>query len=518
MAAHISEFLPGEIFEGGERVQSDALYQYDDHYEVARCEIGLIDDDLGAANDDITLPYLYQARHYQVPVWDAMFPSDPLADAVKRAVLVWHRRAGKDKTCVNLLATKMVERVGYYLYLLPKQTQARKVIWKGQGKEQKDPDTGEIIPGVKFLDHFPPELVRNVNNTEMTIEFINGSICQLGGADSFDAMMGTNPIGIIFSEYSLQNPLAWDYFRPILAENDGWAIFEYTPRGRNHGYFMKQQAVELARKEGSGWFFQQLTVNDTHAIPLEAIEAERAAGMSEEMVQQEFFCSFDAYNRGSIYGKQIKLAWKEKRIKLVPVDTRYPVSTFWDIGISKGAENRNAIWLAQLVDGEAHVVGYYENDDEGLDHYLMWLQDWKTDHNISWGLHWAPHDIQVRDWVSKKSRRAAAAKKGIKFKKVPNIPRADGIDAARKFLATCKIDEEACKKGIAGLTDYSYKFDEELQQFSRDPIHNWASNPADAFRMMAVAWKDEKMQINSDKPQRPPGKPVSMSQEWSPFE
>ena len=510
MAAHVSEFLPGD--------DSAELYRYDDFYEVARCGFGLIDDVQDAANDDITLPYLYQARHYQVPVWDAFFPSDPLAEAVKRAVLVWHRRAGKDKTCINLLATKMVERVGYYLYLLPKQTQARKVIWKGQGKEQKDPDTGEIIPGVKFLDHFPKELIANVNNTEMTIEFINGSICQLGGSDSYDAMMGTNPIGIIFSEYSLQNPMAWDYFRPILAENDGWAIFEYTPRGRNHGYFMREQAKELARKEKSNWFFQELSVDKTKAIPLEAIEAEREAGMAEEMVQQEFYCSFDAYNRGSIFGKQMKTAWKEKRIKFVPVDTRYPVSTFWDIGISKGSENRNAIWLAQLVEGEPHIVGYYENDDEPATLYFAWLKEWQKEHSISWGLHWAPHDVKVRDWITGKTRKKAAKEHGFKFKQVPNIPRADGIDAAQNFLSKCLIDEESCKRGIACLTDYSYKYNEELQQFSREPIHNWAANGSDAFRMMAVAWKDEKMQIDSSKPQQPPGKPVNMTQEWSPFD
>ena len=505
MSAHVSEFIP--------EADSDALYRYDDYYEINRGG-QLIDDNQDAANDAIVLPYLYQARNYQVPIWDAFFPSDPLVDAVKRACMVWHRRAGKDKTCVNLVVSKMVERVGYYLYLLPKQTQARKVIWKGQGKEQKDPETGEVIPGVKFLDHFPPELIKNVNNTEMTIEFLNGSICQLGGSDSFDAMMGTNPIGIVFSEYSLQNPLAWDYFRPILAENDGWAIFEFTPRGKNHGYFMHDQAKALARKDGSGWFHQLLKVSDTHAIPMEAIEAEREGGMSDEMIDQEFFCSFDAYNKGSVFGKQIKLAWSEKRIKHVPITPGVPVSTFWDIGVSKGSANKNTIWFAQLVDGQAHVVHYYENDDQGLPHYLAYLNNWAKDHDVTYGLHWAPHDIQVREWTSKKKRIDTAKDAGIIFKQVPNIPKADGLEAAKAFITRCSFDEEQTKVGLACLTDYSYKWDDDLKIFSREPVHNWAAGGSDSFRMMAVAWKDELM-----KPQPKFNKPIPIPQDdWSPFE
>jgi len=509
MSAHVSQFIPDD--------SRDQLYAYDDHYEVMRGH-SLIDDISANDSEGITLPYLYQARAYQVPVWDAFFPDiklNPLAEAVKRIVLVWHRRAGKDKTCVNLLISKMVERKGYYLYLLPKQTQARKVIWKGIGKEQKDPKTGEIIPGVKFLDHFPEALIANVNNTEMTVEFINGSICQLGGSDSYDAMMGTNPIGIVFSEYSLQNPMAWDYFRPILAENDGWAIFEYTPRGKNHGYHMNEQAKTLAKKDGSGWFQQLLTVTDTKAIPLAAVEAESDAGMSDEMIQQEFYCSFDAYNKGSIFGKQIQLAWKEKRIKHVPVTPGIPVSTFWDIGVSKGSANKNTIWFAQLVDGQARVVHYYENDDEGLPHYLAYINAWAKERDVSFGLHWAPHDIQVREWTSKKKRIDTAKAAGITFKQVPNIPKADGIEAAKAFISRCSFDETQCKTGITCLTDYSYKYDEETKVFSLEPIHNWAAGGSDSFRMMAVAWKDELMKPIPKAPIM--GAQATPTNDWSPF-
>lgn len=488
MAASVSEYLPDHL-----GAIDGARYQYDDAYEIAR-GIEIIED-LPSANDAVTLPYLYKPRDYQIPIWRAFFPQDPLVEAIKRAVLVWHRRAGKDKTCVNLVVSKMVERVGYYLYLLPKQTQARKVIWKGIGKETKDPDTGEITPGVKFLDHFPPELIKAVNNTEMTVEFWNGSICQLGGSDNFDAMMGTNPIGIVFSEYSLQSPLAWDYFRPILAENGGWAIFEYTPRGKNHGYFMHKRGQKLSNKKNSNWFHQLLTVEKTKAIPLEAIEEERGSGMSDEMIEQEFYCSFDAFNQGAVYGKQIKLAWEEERIGFFPAVPGVKVFTFWDIGLSKN--NANAIWFAQLVDNQVRIVNCYVIEDEGLPHLMSYLEEWKQKHDVSYGKHWAPHDIDVREWTSKKKRIDIAREKGINFSVVPNIPFDDGIEATRIFLKRCVFNEEACEDGVSALTEYHYKYDDERKRYGDKPYHDWSSNAADALRMMAVAWRDQDFDQNN---------------------
>ena len=158
------------------------------------------------------LPYKYIPRDYQKPLWDALF-----LEQKKRCLVFWHRRAGKDKTCINIMTAASQMRVGTYYYLFPELKQARRVIWKGIGDD-----------GLRFIDHFPQELISKVNNTDMTIEFKNGSIFMLGGSDRFNALMGTNPVGIILSEYALQNPMAWDFIRPILTQNNGWAIFETT--------------------------------------------------------------------------------------------------------------------------------------------------------------------------------------------------------------------------------------------------------------------------------------------------
>ena len=151
------------------------------------------------------------------------------ADGGKRAVAVWHRRAGKDITALHRTMLQMLHRVGTYWHMLPLQNQARKVIWDG------------IVDGpdgpIKLIDWaFPQELRTATLAQEMKIRFANGSEWQLCGSDNYNALVGSNPVGIVMSEYSVSKPEAWEYIRPILAENGGWALFIYTPRGLNHGH------------------------------------------------------------------------------------------------------------------------------------------------------------------------------------------------------------------------------------------------------------------------------------------
>lgn len=223
-------------------------------------------------NKQILIPNEWNPRPYQRPLWKA------LNNGTKRAVAVWHRRAGKDSLSLNWTAKAMLQRVGVYWHMLPLNTQARKVVWDAIDKQ-----------GRRIIDQvFPVPLRKSVNASEMKIELWNGSIWQCVGSDNYNNLVGANPVGVVFSEYSLADPEAWDYLRPILAENDGWALFIYTPRGKNHGYKLFNTA------KNAGWFVQKLTVDDTQAIPLEAIENERKAGMSESKIQQEFYCSFEA--------------------------------------------------------------------------------------------------------------------------------------------------------------------------------------------------------------------------------
>jgi hypothetical protein len=217
----------------------------------------------------INLPHLFTPRPHQIPflkAWDG---------GCKRLILVAHRRMGKDKTVFSQLPKKMMERVGTYFYFLPTYTQAKKVIWNGADGE-----------GLRFLDHFPKELVKDKNETEMRITMKNGSILQLVGADNIDRVVGTNPIGVVFSEYALMKQEVWDYISPILAENGGWAVFIYTPRGQNHAYTLLKNA-----QKNKKWHVEILPVSKTRSIK-EVDLLEQKMNMSKALYLQEYECDF----------------------------------------------------------------------------------------------------------------------------------------------------------------------------------------------------------------------------------
>lgn len=220
---------------------------------------------------EIKIPHQFNPRDYQLPLLKA------LDSGVKRAVITWHRRSGKDKTCFNYMIKKAFERKGTYFYFLPTYTQAKKVIW-----DNIDND------GFKMLDHIPQELIQSKNSQELKIDLKNGSVIQLIAADTFDkGGVGTNPIGVVFSEYSINKPEVWDFVRPILKVNGGWAIFNFTPRGTNHAH----KLLQIARNSNK-WFSEVLTIDDTGVLTTQDIEEEREQGMSQDLVEQEYYCKF----------------------------------------------------------------------------------------------------------------------------------------------------------------------------------------------------------------------------------
>ena len=219
-------------------------------------------------------------------------------------------RSGKDKTDLNFTISRMFPenggRIGTYFHLFPTYAQAKKVVWDAYDRD-----------GFKVTDHFPAALVASKNESELQITLINGSIYQLIGTDKIDSIVGTNPAGCVFSEYALQNPRAWDLLTPILVENDGWAIFNTTPRGHNHAKRMFDAALN-----DPAWYCSLLTVNDTFKpdgarVVTDAQIDERRHGpqpMSEELIQQEFYCSFEGFQEGSYYVKQLRRAREDRRI------------------------------------------------------------------------------------------------------------------------------------------------------------------------------------------------------------
>lgn len=435
----------------------------------------------------IQLPHRFTPRDYQKPPFRALFN-----EGKKRFMCIWHRRAGKDNTWVNLIIAAAQQRVGLYLYMLPELAQAKKVIWKGRSKD-----------GTAFLDHFPPELVKSINNTDLRIEFKNGSIFQLGGSDRYDSWMGTNPIGIVRSEHALSNPAADDYFAPILAENDGWIAYITTPRGKNHTYELFERV-----KENPKWHVEVLTVNDTKreggtpVITQDAIEQEILEGRSDEIIQQEYYCSFEGAIEGAYYAKQMKQAELQGRICDFAIEPALPVYTFWDLGVADAM----AIWVMQPFRNELRMIGYYENSGEGFVHYINWLKDFRDTHNISFQRHYAPHDIEVRTLGAEaKSRYEIAKGLGIKFDKTPNISIMDGIEALRMLMPRMWFHKTNCKQGIRALKEYKKEYDQKRHCYKDNPLHDWASHGADAARYLGVAWRDKVDNSNKPSQRKMPG-------------
>ncbi len=410
----------------------------------------------------ITLPHLYRCRPYQIPFWEAA------SKGFKRFVLVWHRRAGKEKTCWNYLIMKAVQKVGIYYYFFPHFSQGRKILWDGIDKA-----------GFRFLDHIPKDLIAgNPNSTEMKIRLRNGSIIQIIGTNNIDSIVGTNPIGCVFTEYSLQDPRAWSLIRPILVENGGWAVFNFTPRGANHG----KDIFDMARVNPE-WYCQLLTIKDTGIISEADIQAERDSGMSEDFIQQEFYCSFTLGVEGSYYARYMEEARDEDRIGNVPWDKQQRVYTAWDLGYG----DSTAIIFYQVIGQEIHIIDYYEAHGKGLPHYAGVLKD----KPYIYADHYAPHDIESHAFSSGLSAREVGSGLGLNFITLPTLKLRleDGIEALRGIFPRIWIDQTACKGLIKCLENYRKEFDAKLETYKERPRHDQYSHGSDAARYMAIAVK-----------------------------
>jgi phage terminase large subunit len=412
----------------------------------------------------LQIPYKFEPREYQLPLFQA------IDSGYKRACVIWHRRAGKDKTLFNLLVKKAVEKVGVYYYFYPTYNQGRKALWENIDKN-----------GMRFLDHVPPQLVKSSDKQQMMIELTNGSVIRVIGTDNIDTIVGTNPIGCVFSEYSLQNPSAWDFIRPILAENGGWAVFNFTPRGKNHGW----QLYQLATKS-EYWFSQKLSVDDTGALAPEVLANERDEMLlrtgNDALFQQEYYVSFEAPVEGAYFAAQMLQAESEDRIAGVPYDISTEVHTAWDLGVG----DSTAIWFYQKVGREIHIIDYYETSGEGLPHYIQVLKQKR----YIYGKHYAPHDIEVRELSSGKTRREVARGLGIQFEIAPKVSIEDGIEAARTLLPRCYFDQARCDLGLNALRSYHKEWDDKLGTWKQKPVHDWASHGSDAFRYLALSFRE----------------------------
>ena len=399
-----------------------------------------------------------------------------------RAAECAHRRWGKDEVALHYTACASQDKIGNYWHLLPQFNQCRKAIW-----EAINPKTGKL----RIDEAFPPEIRSYTRNTDMNIGLKSGSSWQVVGSDNFNALVGAPPIGIVFSEYALSNPLCWAYLSPILEENGGWAAFISTSRGNNHF----KQIVDFAAVT-PGWFSEILPATKTPVFTakrLEEIRQELIGTFGEEigeaMFNQEYLCSFQGAVMGAYFAKQMALARKEGRIGSVPHQPGIEVDTFWDLGV----DDSMTLWFIQHVGNKHHVIDYYENSGYGLEHYAKIIHE----KPYEYGNHYMPHDANAREMTNTEiaqSRKEIG--EGLGIKPIIVAKRARNIDiiinfqipAVRNVLQSCRFDESKCAQGINALENYKAEYDEEKKKLSNRPLHDWSSHGSSAFIVFAIGF------------------------------
>jgi phage terminase large subunit len=415
------------------------------------------------------------------------------------AALILHRRAGKTTAILNhhqraamddtwemarlrfllpdasedFLRPLLKRRV--YWHVMPTLRQARLVAWD-MLKEFSQP-----IPG------------RKANESEMSIKYPNGNRVQLIGADDPDSLRGPALSGLSLDEYSQIPANAFgEVLSKALGDHLGYCVFSGTIKGKDQLY----QIYEGAKADPE-WYTVWQDIDESLATESgptitalrrameDDLKLVRQGAMTQAEYDQEWYLSTDAAIKGAYYLDAMATAKREGRLTRVPYDPMLPVDTDWDLGI----DDLLVVWFSQSTrSGEVRLIDFYETAGKGIPEVAQELKG----KPYAYGKHWGPHDIQVKELGTGKSRLAVAAAHGINFDVTPRLHGeagfevSEGIKAVRMLLPRCWFDAEKCKRGLEALRHYKSVFNKQLGQFTGVPVHDWASHGADAFRGLAV--------------------------------
>ena len=397
-------------------------------------------------------------------------------------VIVCHRRMGKTVMAINHLLRAAVlcpKKAPRYAYLAPTYRQAKAVAW-----DYLKQFAGGI-PGIKF------------HETELRCDLPNGGRISLLGAENPDSLRGIYLDGCFMDEVAdMPEKVFPEVIRPALSDREGFCYFVGTPKGQNAFFEMYEQATN-----NDDWYTAVHKASETAILNATELRSAKEA-MTSDQYAQEYECSWVANVPGAIFGKELEAAMEEGRISRVPHDPTVKVDTFWDLGVG----DSTAIWFVQSVGRAIHFIDCYENRGEGLPHYVSVL----SKKNYLYGDHFAPHDIEVRELGSGKSRREIAWDLGLNFRVVPKLPLEDGLHAAQMLIPRSWFDAEKCKQGLVALRQYHRGYNERARSFRTTPVDDWSSDFADALRYTAVGIKE------TVKSGRPPQ--IHAEMDYNPFQ
>ena len=395
----------------------------------------------------VTIPY--KPRAPQKLIHEAM-------DQHRFVVGVAHRRMGKTVAALNQIIKAALEnnqQAPRYAYIAPTYSQAKRVAWD-------------------YLTHFVRPLNATANIAELRVDFLDRRI-QLYGSDNPDSLRGQYFDGVVLDEIGDQNPKIWnEIIRPALADRKGWCLFIGTPKGNNHF----KELFDRASKE-PGWSALEFKVSETQIIDeQELLDARKEMG--DDKYNQEFECSFNAAVEGSYYGKLVNDLEEKGRMCELTRDDLCQTYVAWDLGMG----DSTALWVAQNAGQETRLMDYVENHGQGLDWYVNWLKDnnWHQAEQL------LPHDVEVRELGTGKSRLEVLREAGLNVKVLPRLSVDDGIQSVRRLLPRCWFNMPKVKQGLDCVRNYRREYDEKRNVFYDKPLHDWASHGSDAFRYLAL--------------------------------
>jgi len=383
-----------------------------------------------------------------------------LLDKHRFAVLNCHRRFGKTVCILNHLIKSALTNPlpnPRYAYVAPTYKQAKSIAF-----DYIKQFTAKI-PGTSY------------NETELRCDLPNGSRITLLSGEAGDSLRGLFLDGVCIDETAQIEPSLWnEILRPALSDRKGFCYFIGTPAGmQNFFYDIYQYAMSDPK-----WLAYTAPVSRTKIIDQEELDA-AAAQMGVSKYKQEFECDWIANIEGSLYGNIIKDLEQKNQLTKIAYDPGLLVHTAWDLGV----DDSTAIIFYQQLGNQILIIDYYENNREGLPHYVQMIKD----KDYVYGEHFAPHDIEVTEFSSGKTRREVAYQLGIRFKILPKLPLEDGIHSLKMVLPKCWFDIDNTKSLITALRHHHRKFNEKMRMFSNKPIKDWSSHACDAARYMALA-------------------------------
>ena len=372
-------------------------------------------------------------------------------------VVVAHRRMGKTVSAINQLIYSAINcklKNPRYALISPTYGMSKRVAWD-------------------MLTEYTRPLQAENNIAELRSDFMGRRI-SLYGADNIDSLRGTYFDGVVIDEYAQINPsLFSEIIRPAISDRKGWVLFIGTPKGRNHFATLRDKAA-IGK---DGWKLLEFKASETGLVDQEELDA-ALKEMGEDKYNQEFEVNFHTPVEGAYYGSLINnLEFKQQINDSVIRDDICKTFVSWDLGMG----DSTAMFVAQSAGQEIHIIDFLENHGQGLDYYINWLRDNRYDTAEQL----LPHDIQVRELGTGKSRLEVLEEAGLNCRVVPKLGIDDGIQAVRRMLPRCWFNTKV-KDAVDLLRNYRRTYDEKRDVFFDKPLHDFTSHAADSFRYLAV--------------------------------